>query len=166
MMRQLLAGLMMLLCAIQIAYAALDINTATADEFDKLKGIGPVKARAIVDFRIKNGPFRSIEDLKNVPGIGDSTFEAIRHEISIGAGSGLRATKSPGSARDSMRQPEKGSAVGVPSMNKGDDRAIKSEARGAVGSEAAAATKKDAPKSDAGKAKLEVKTGERPTERK
>jgi competence protein ComEA len=74
------------------AFAAIDINSAGIDELDKLKGIGPVKAKAIVDYRAKNGPFKSIEDLKNVNGVGDATFNAIKNEITVGRGSGLRAT--------------------------------------------------------------------------
>lgn len=141
MFRQLLAGLLMLFVAVQVAFAALDINTATADEFDKLKGIGPVKAKAIVDYRVKNGPFRSIEDIKNVPGIGESTFDVIKREISVGAGSGLRATK----AGESARRSERTESVGAPGMSKGDGKTGKTAGN-------------DAPKSDAGKAKAEMKT--------
>lgn len=180
MMRQLLAGLIMLFCAVGMAFAALDINTATADEFDKLKGIGPVKAKAIVEFRVKNGPFRSIEDLKNVPGIGDSTFDAIKREITVGAGSGLRAGKSA----ESLRRSERNEAMGAPSMSKGDDRAAgkaapKSEMGKAEVGKAKAEAKSDgkakssdAPRAEAGAAaagkseRAETRSGERPGERK
>lgn len=148
MLRQLIAGLLMLMFAVQVAFAALDINTATADEFDQLKGVGPVKAKAIVDYRVKNGPFKSVEDIKNVPGIGESTFEAIKRDIRVGAGSGLRATKSMDSSRDSARRPEKGEAVGAPSMDKGAGKAGKSAGA-------------DAPKTD-GKAKTAVVSDAKP----
>ena len=49
---------------------AIDINTATAEQLDKgVKGIGPKKAADIVKYRDANGPFKSVDDLANVPGI-------------------------------------------------------------------------------------------------
>lgn len=54
----------------------VDINAADAAELSEgLKGIGPAKAVAIVEFRDANGPFETKEDLQKVPGIGPSTFE-------------------------------------------------------------------------------------------
>lgn len=63
------------LLAMGLAFAQVNINTATKDELDGLKGIGPTKAQAIVDFRKKNGPFKSVDDLQNVPGIGPATLK-------------------------------------------------------------------------------------------
>lgn len=60
-----------------IAFAQININTATTDELDSLKGIGPTKAKAIIDYRKKNGPFKSVDDLENVPGIGPATLKDI-----------------------------------------------------------------------------------------
>lgn len=55
---------------------ALNINTASAAEIqDKLVGIGAKKAQAIVDYRTKNGAFISVEQLKEVSGIGEATLE-------------------------------------------------------------------------------------------
>jgi competence protein ComEA len=61
----------------------VNINTATAKELNTLPGIGPVKAQSIIDYRTTNGPFRSIEDLKNVSGIGDATFEKLKEKITV-----------------------------------------------------------------------------------
>ncbi len=61
----------------------ININTATLEELDKLKGIGPVTAQKIIDYRTQNGLFKAIEDLKNVSGIGDVKFEEIKGEISL-----------------------------------------------------------------------------------
>jgi competence protein ComEA len=63
----------------------LNLNTASASELATLKGIGDVKARAIVDYREKNGPFKSVDALKDVPGIGDKMLEALRPQVTIGA---------------------------------------------------------------------------------
>ena len=61
----------------------VNINTATQSEFESLTGIGPSMASKILDYREKNGKFKSIEELKNVPGIGSSKFESIKDEICI-----------------------------------------------------------------------------------
>jgi competence protein ComEA len=55
---------------------ALDINTATEEELQTLKGIGEKRAEAIIVYRSNNGPFMSAEDLKKVPGIGSSIISA------------------------------------------------------------------------------------------
>ena len=61
----------------------ININTATTEELQALSGIGETKAQAIVDYRTQNGKFETIEDLKNVSGIGDSTFEKIKENITV-----------------------------------------------------------------------------------
>jgi competence protein ComEA len=61
----------------------ININTATLDELDTLPKIGPSIAQRIMDYRTKNGPFKKIEDLKNVSGIGDATFETIKDLITV-----------------------------------------------------------------------------------
>jgi competence protein ComEA len=62
----------------------IDINTANAQELEALPAIGPVTAQAIVDHRMANGPFRSIEDLVDVKGIGQATLDKIRDLIIAG----------------------------------------------------------------------------------
>ena len=61
----------------------ININSATVADLDSLSGIGPTKAQAIIDYRNQNGPFRTIEDLLNVPGIGPKTLETIRDQITV-----------------------------------------------------------------------------------
>ena len=62
----------------------VNINTASAQEMaDKLDGIGPALGQRIVDYRTSNGPFKDIEEIKNVSGIGDKRFEAIKNKISV-----------------------------------------------------------------------------------
>ena len=62
----------------------VDINTADADTLMLLPGIGSVTAEKIISYREKYGPFRKIEDIKKVSGIGDKTFEEIRKYIKVG----------------------------------------------------------------------------------
>ena len=61
----------------------IDINTASADELLQLTGIGEKKAAMIIEFREKQGPFKSPEDLMKVPGIGTKTFEANKERIEV-----------------------------------------------------------------------------------
>ena len=61
----------------------VNINTAKQTELETLSGIGPSTALKIINYRQENGNFKQIEDLKNVPGIGDSKFEAIKENICI-----------------------------------------------------------------------------------
>lgn len=56
----------------------IDLNHADADELTALPGIGPVLAEAIVAYREENGPFRTLEELMRVPGIGESVYQGIR----------------------------------------------------------------------------------------
>ncbi len=61
----------------------IDINSATAIELEHLFGIGPVKASDIISYRRTIGGFQTIEELKNVKGIGDGKFEKIKDFITI-----------------------------------------------------------------------------------
>jgi competence protein ComEA len=67
------------------ALAAVNINTASLDEFVALhKGLGPAKAQAIIDYRKANGPFKSVDDLRHVKGIGAKRLEKLRPELTVG----------------------------------------------------------------------------------
>jgi|GEM_PF-1124795 len=61
----------------------ININTASRAELETLSGIGPVRAQAIIDHRNANGPFRSVDQLMDVPGIGPSTLAAIIDHITV-----------------------------------------------------------------------------------
>lgn len=67
---------------ISSAFAAVNINKASAEDISKeLKGIGIVKATAIVSYREKNGPFKTMEQLTEVKGVGLKTVEKNRKNI-------------------------------------------------------------------------------------
>jgi len=74
-----------MLAGIGMAIAAVNINTATEAELDAVKGIGPGKARTIIEHRDKNGPFKSVDDLANVKGFGKKSIEKLRPELTTGA---------------------------------------------------------------------------------
>lgn len=61
----------------------VNINTATITELTKLNGIGESKAQAIIDYRNANGPFKTIEDILNVKGIGEKIYDKIKEFITV-----------------------------------------------------------------------------------
>ena len=61
----------------------IDINQATEEQLLQLPGIGPTRARDIIQYRQENGPFDKIEDIQNVPGIGQTTFENLKGRIKV-----------------------------------------------------------------------------------
>lgn len=64
--------------------APVDLNTASAEQLDSLPGIGPSTAAAIIAHREKNGPFRSVDGLLDVRGIGDAKLEVLRDLVITG----------------------------------------------------------------------------------
>ncbi len=61
----------------------VSLNEGVKEDFMTLSGVGESKAQAIVEYRLKNGPFKKIEDIKNVPGIGDSIYEKIKDNLTL-----------------------------------------------------------------------------------
>lgn len=61
----------------------VNINTGTLEELKTLNGIGDSKAKSIIEYRDQNGGYKSIEDIKNVTGIGEKMFERIKEQIEI-----------------------------------------------------------------------------------
>ena len=59
----------------------ININTATKEDLDTLPGIGPATAQKIIDYRQEHGNFSSIEDIKNVKGIGEAKFSKMQDKI-------------------------------------------------------------------------------------
>ena len=103
------------------AAAAVNINSATKEQLESLDGIGPVKAQAIVDHRKAHGPFKTVDDLRNVKGIGTKRMEKLRNDVTVGAPQARVAATGAGTKAD---------AKGAGPAAKGDVRAS-AEARAA-----------------------------------
>lgn len=75
---------LLVLGATSLFAAPVNINQANAQEIAAaLSGIGPAKAKAIVDYRTANGPFKSVEDLEKVKGIGQKTLAKVAQDIKL-----------------------------------------------------------------------------------
>jgi competence protein ComEA len=61
----------------------LDLNAATLEQLDGLPGVGPVTAKKILDWRTQNGRFTAVEQLREIPGIGDARFGTLRELVRV-----------------------------------------------------------------------------------
>ena len=59
----------------------VNLNTATLEQLDALSGVGPVTAQKIIDYREEHGGFRAVDELGEVPGIGDVRLAALREQV-------------------------------------------------------------------------------------
>ena len=82
MIEQLSPDTVLIIPSIQETKELVSINNASLEELDTLPGVGPSIAQRIIEYR-KEQPFTSLEDLKNVKGIGDKTFEKMKEQISL-----------------------------------------------------------------------------------
>jgi competence protein ComEA len=61
----------------------VDLNSASLSDLDSLPGVGPSTAQAIIDYRVANGPYATVDDLLNVRGIGPSKLAAMRARVRV-----------------------------------------------------------------------------------
>lgn len=81
-------------------WAAVDLNKATQAELEGVNGIGPAKAKAIIDYRTKNGPFKSVDDLDKVSGFGKKTVDKVKADITVGNATAAAAGKPEKAVKD------------------------------------------------------------------
>lgn len=136
-----------------MALAAVNLNTATKEELDSVKGIGPVKAAAIIEYRKKNGSFKTVDDLKNVKGFGDKSVANMRSELTVVGATSVKEEK-----KDS-----KADGKAVKEESKRDMKADKADEK--VSKEDKKAAKKKA-KEDKKAAKEKAKEDKKETDKK
>lgn len=82
-MKQRILAYLMFWLLVPVANAVVDLNSASQAELETLNGIGPAKAQAILEYRKKNGGFKSVEELDQVPGIGQATLNNLKKDVSV-----------------------------------------------------------------------------------
>jgi len=133
-MNKILLALFAFFVTCGLAFAAVDINTADEAALDAIKGVGPAKAKAIVEERKKNGPFKSLDDVSaRVKGIGEKTVAGWKKDGSVSVGGG-------------------GAAPTKADAKKAAPKADEKKAETKKDAPKADAPKKDAPKADEKKA--------------
>jgi competence protein ComEA len=151
-MKKLFLALVAFMMSAGLAFAGIDINKATEAELDAVKGIGPVKAKAIIEERTKNGNFKDLDDAgKRVKGIGDATVANWKKGGDVNVG-GKHEPKPVAAKKDDMKKD-------APKSDAKKDAAPKSDAKKDDMKKDAAPkadakkddAKKDAPKADAKK---------------
>lgn len=99
MLKKMLIALVASFAFCSFAMAAVDLNTASQQQLEAIKGIGPQKAKAIIEYRAKNGAFKTTEDIMKVPGIKEGVYSKIKSDITVG-GKGA-STPAPAAAKAS-----------------------------------------------------------------
>lgn len=112
-MKKLLLALAMWFAITGVALAVVNINTATKEELTSLKGVGEKRAQEIINYRTKNGPFKTVDDLEKVPGIGPGIMKQIRSEVTTSGKTNIeKAAVKDAKAADAKKvEPAKGAAA-------------------------------------------------------
>jgi competence protein ComEA len=118
--KKLILALVMCLTLSGFAAAAVNINTATKEELTSLKGVGDKRAQEIIDYRKKNGDFKSVDDLEKVPGIGPGIMKQIRPEVSVTGKTTV--TKSADASKTKTGDSKKAESVKAGEKSKPDDK--------------------------------------------
>jgi competence protein ComEA len=115
MFKKILVGIFAIIASIGMAIASVNINTATQAELETLPGVGPAKAKAIIDYRKTNGNFKTIDDIKNVKGFGDKTFDKLKPQLVV-SGANASAPAAPAKAEKPAKA-DKSAAASAPASS-------------------------------------------------
>ena len=103
-MNKILLALVAFFMTIGMAFAAVDINSADEKGLDAIKGVGPAKAKLIVDERKKNGPYKSLDDVAaRVKGIGEKTVAGWKKDGSVTISGGSTAPAKAEAKKDAPK---------------------------------------------------------------
>lgn len=97
----------------------VDLNSADQQALESINGIGPAKASAIIEYRNKNGGFKNLEELDNVPGFGPKGVEKLRSLVTVGATPGRAGADAAPSA---VRPPLYGFVRGDLGLRRDDEQ--------------------------------------------
>ncbi len=128
-MKKLLLVLLAFFAFSGMAMAAVNLNTASKAELEAVKGIGPKKADAIIEYRTKNGSFKTVDDLKSVKGFGDKSVAKMRSELTVdGAAPAKAGKKADGKKADAKKDEPKAEAKKAEPA-KADSKPAKADAK-------------------------------------
>ncbi|MBS1197529.1 MAG: hypothetical protein H6R18_1314 [Proteobacteria bacterium] len=138
------------------AIAAVNINTATQAQLETLNGIGPAKAKAIIDYRAKNGSFKTVEELDKVPGIGEGVMAKIKADVTLSGETTVKVADKK-AAKEEKKADDKKAAK---EEKKADDKKVAKEEKKADDKKAAADKKADDKKAAEDKKAADKKAAE------
>lgn len=169
-MKKILLALVVSCAFILSAFAAVNINTATQQELESLDGVGPVKAKAIIDYRKKNGGFKSVDELEKVDGVGEVTLKNMRKDVSISGKSTVVTPATPSKSAQKTK-PAKETAAKESKAKETKTKETKTKETKSVGTEKAAAAgkvadskevKTEKPATDTKKSEKKATTSKKP----
>ena len=147
-MKKILLALFAFFVTCGLAFAAVDINSADESALDAIKGVGPAKAKAIIDERKKNGPFKSLDDVAaRVKGIGDKTVAGWKKDGSVSV-SGATGAPAKADAKKDAKADTKKEAPKADEKKPDEKKADAKKADAKKEAPKADAAKKEAPKAD------------------